>query len=116
MVSSAQPLEPGRGNAPLKAKAAQLGRGAGTILNKARGVSSRARVLRERIRSLPVRAAASDAVHQWRRSGERKVVQIRDGATQMLGENPLYVIGGAAALAFALGFTFRIWRSSHARS
>ena len=109
-------LEPGRGNATLNAKAAQLGRVAGTALNQARGVSSRARVLRERIRSVPVREAATDTINQWRRSGERKVVQMRNGATQMLVENPLHVIGGAAALAFALGFTFRIWRSSHARS
>jgi hypothetical protein len=109
-------LEPGRGNVPLSAKAAQLGKFAATALNKARRVSSRALVLRERVGSVQVREAAADAINHWRRRGERKVVQIRDGAAQMVLENPLYVIGGAAALAFALGFTVRIWRSSHARS
>jgi hypothetical protein len=109
-------LEPLRDNATLSAKAAQLGKAAGTALNKARGASSRALALTERIRSVPVRQAATDAVNHWRRSGERKVLQICNGATQMVMENPLYVIGGAAVLAFALGFTVRIWRSSHARS
>jgi hypothetical protein len=107
-------LEPRHGNTALNATAAQIGRVLGITLDKARKLPSRIAAFGKRIK--PAREAAVSAVTNWRHSGEQKVVNIRNGAEQMVTGNPLYVIGGAAATAFALGFAFRIWRSNHARS
>ncbi len=66
--------------------------------------------LRERGEEL--RQDASEAAHQWRQTAQAKVQQARERTAQYVRENPFHVIVAVAGVAFCLGVTLRIWRSS----
>ena len=48
-------------------------------------------------------------------TARKNLWQARTQAMQFANEQPEYVIAAAAGLAFAMGFTLRLWRSNHAR-
>ena len=106
------------GNASLNAVARRIGGSLRTACEKTHQLKTRSMQLREQLTVIRTQAQEKPltaVAAEWKRIGAEKAVRFRDRALQIADENPLYVIAGAAAAAFVLGFALQIRRSNHAR-
>jgi ElaB/YqjD/DUF883 family membrane-anchored ribosome-binding protein len=96
-------------------RAAKLGGVVGSAVREARQVPRHLQALKNRFPVITGRtrvqagAGASDLKENVQQRLARARTQARDYACRY----PLQVIGGAAAVAFVLGFSLRVWRGNH---
>jgi hypothetical protein len=106
------------GNPALNRAAERAGHAVGVVVERAREFPARVAEARERLTVIRNRRKedASRTAAAWKQTAQQKLYEGRSRAQQLAYEQPLYVIAGAAGIAFVLGFAMRIWRSRNAHS
>jgi hypothetical protein len=113
-----QPAGKELGNPALNQAAERVGRAIRVAVDEARKLPARVAEARERLTLVKSRRkeVASRTAAEWKQTAQQKLHEGRSRAQRLAYEQPLYVIAGAAGIAFVLGFAMRIWRSRNAHS